>query len=158
MDFKIREKDSFTIVGKGKTISAFNGEHHHAIPAFWEESDQNGFTSELAKNSGPMGLLGVCLQFNHEKHELLYFIGAEKNIDVLPADWEEKVIPAASWAIYESIGPLPDSIQKVWEKVYSKWFTSSAFEHANAPDLEVYPVGDTCNENYHCEVWIPIIK
>jgi AraC family transcriptional regulator len=158
MNFKIIEKDSFTIVGKGKTVSAVNGEHHRAISAFWEDSDQNGFTSELAKKSGPMGLLGVCLQFNHEKQELLYFIGAEKNIDVLPTDWEEKVIPAASWAVFESIGLLPDSIQKVWEKVYSEWFPSSGIEHANAPELEVYPEGDTKNENYRCEVWIPIIK
>jgi AraC family transcriptional regulator len=158
MEFKIMEKDSFTIVGKGKTVSTVNGENHHAIPAFWEESDQNGFTFELAKKCGPMGLLGVCLQFNQEKQELLYFIGAEKNIDVLPEDWEEKLIPAASWAVFESNGPLPDSIHKVWEKINSEWFPSSGYEHANAPDLEVYPEGDTKNENYRCEVWIPIIK
>ncbi|HJV16015.1 MAG TPA: hypothetical protein VJ546_01275 [Bacillales bacterium] len=41
MDYKIIEKDSFTIVGKGKTVSAVNGEHHRAIPAFCNTSRSN---------------------------------------------------------------------------------------------------------------------
>jgi AraC family transcriptional regulator len=158
MDYKIVEKESFKIVGKGRKVSTMNGENHRMIPAFWEESNRNGFTEELAKTSGPMGLLGVCMQFDQVKQEFIYVIGAEKMREDAPVEGEEYVIPTATWAVFESVGPLPNSIQALWNSIYSEWFPSCGYEHADAPELEVYPSGDTTSEKYRSEVWIPILK
>lgn len=157
MNYKILEKEAFKIVGKGIKVSTVNNEHQRAITEFWSDSNKNGFASELSKSSGPMGHLGVCMQFEPDYNGFLYFIGAEKNIDVLPDGWEEKQIPAATWAVFECVGPMPDAIQKVWEQIYSEWFPSTNYKHANAPEIEVYPVGDSTHENYRSEIWIPIM-
>jgi AraC family transcriptional regulator len=70
----------------------------------------------------------------------------------------EKEIPASTWAVFESIGPMPGAIQKVWKRIFSEWFPATGYEHADAPELEVYLPGDPSDSNYKCEVWIPIIN
>jgi len=158
MDYRLVEKDAFEIVGKGIQVSTVNGENQRAIPAFWDESNRNGFSDELAKNCGPLGLLGVCMQFDPVNQEFTYFIAAEKTGDDVPSDWEVREIPAASWAVFESVGPMPHAIQNVWERIYSEWFPQSGYEHADAPEMEVYLEGDIDSENYRCEVWIPVMN
>lgn len=57
------------------------------------------------------------------------------------------------------IGPMPDAIQKVWERIFAEWFPATGYEHAGGPELEVYPIdGEVTAEDHHCEVWIPIVK
>jgi AraC family transcriptional regulator len=159
MDYRIEEKESFTVVGKGIRTSTKNGENHREITAFWEESNKNGFSKELAKNCGPLGLVGICMDYDNEYEELTYFIGAEKNIDNIPSDWEERRIPSATWAVFPVHGPMPDAIIKVWERIFSEWFPSAGYEHTGGPEMEVYlSDGDPASEDYYSEIWIPIKK
>jgi len=67
-------------------------------------------------------------------------------------------IPTATWAVFESIGPMPKAIQTVTVKIFKEWFPSTGYEHAAIPELEVYLPGNPDNQDYHCQVWIPIIK
>jgi AraC family transcriptional regulator len=53
---------------------------------------------------------------------------------------------------------MPGAIQKVWERIFQEWFPATGYEHAEAPELEVYPDGNTAAEDYRCEVWIPVVK
>lgn len=156
MNYKIIERDYFEIIGKGIKVQM---ENKQVIAEYWNESNQNGFSSTLAQNCGPLGLLGVCMDFNPTQEEFTYFIGAEKmDGNAVDGDFEKKVIPAATWAIFESVGPMPTAIQKVWDRIFSEWFPSTGYEHAIGPEMEVYPEGDPSDENYRCEVWIPIVK
>ena len=158
MKHKFVEKEAFEIVGKGIKVTTVNGENQRVIPAFWNESNGNGFSDELANYCGPLGFLGVCTEFDPVQQEFTYVIAAEKSRDDFPADWEVWEIPAATWAVFESVGPMPYSIQQVWHDIFAEWFPTSGYEHADAPEIEVYPEGDTTDENYRCEVWIPVIK
>lgn len=159
MDYKILEKDAFQVVGKGIQTSTVNGENHREIPMFWEESNSNGFVEELEKSCGRMGILGVCMEFDATQEKLTYLIGAERNGQHKPSEWEEKEIPASTWAVFESVGAMPDAMQKTWERIFSEWFPSTGYEHAGGPELEVYfAKGDTTADDYRCEVWIPIVK
>lgn len=78
MDYKIVEKNCFTVVGKSIQTTTIGGENHREIAAFWDESNRNGFSRELAKNSGSLGLIGICMDFDKQQENLTYFIGAEK--------------------------------------------------------------------------------
>ncbi|OAS82534.1 MULTISPECIES: GyrI-like domain-containing protein [Metabacillus] len=158
MNYKIIQEEAFVIIGKGFRVSMENGENNKKIPLLWKESNQNGFSEALAKQAGDLGLLGVCLDFNHQENEFTYFIGAEKTTEHFLPDWELRKIPAATWAVFESIGPMPDTIQQVWKNIYSEWFPSTGYEHANGPEFESYSEGDPNSEDYRAEVWIPIIK
>lgn len=159
MDYKIVEKEAFNVVGKDIRTTTVNDENLREISGFWDKSNSNGFTKELAKDCGPMGLIGICMGFDSTQEKLTYCICAEKNRLNIPSDWEEKVIPATTWAVFESVGPMPDAMQKTWERIFSEWFPSTGYEHAGGPELEVYPqAGDIRSEQYRCEVWIPIVK
>lgn len=159
MEYKIVEKDTFSVVGKGIRTSTIGGENHQKIASFWVESNQNGFSKELAKNCGSLGLIGICMDFDKQQENLTYFIGAEKNIDHLPNDWEEKQIPSATWAVFPVHGAMPHSMTKAWERIFSEWFPSTGYEHADGPEMEVYlSDSDSSSEDYYSEIWIPIKK
>jgi len=78
---------------------------------------------------------------------------------VAPADgYTDLTIAAGTWAVFASRGPMPGAIQEVWKRIYSEWFPSPGYEHADRPDLEVYPEGDSLSADYYCEVWLPVRK
>lgn len=159
MDYKIIEKGDFTVVGKSIQTPTVNGENNRNIAAFWNESNGNGFTRKLAENCGTLGLLGICVDYDNQQGILTYLIGAEKNIDQIPSDWEERHIPAATWAVFPVRGAMPDAIQQVWERIYSEWFPTTGYQHAGGPEMEVYPSdADPSSEDYYCEIWITVKK
>jgi len=163
MNYRIVEKPGFNIIGKGIRVSTEDGANKKRIPEFWWECYQNGFSAKLEKMAVPKGVtgeckLGICLEFTPELKEFTYFIGVENTQGVIPDQMTEKTVPAATWAIFESIGPMPQAIQELTQRIYSEWFSSTGYEHAGEVDMEVYPPGNADDENYRCEVWIPITK
>lgn len=75
------------------------------------------------------------------------------------ADWEEKYIPASTWAVFPVHGTIPDAIVNVWERIFSEWFPSTGYEHAGGPEMEIYlDEADSQDGKMRVEVWIPIIK
>lgn len=159
MDYKIMEKDAFTVVGKSIRTSTIGGENSRKIADFWVESNQNGLSRELAKNCGSLGLIGICMDFDKQQENITYLIGAEKNIDQIPLDWEQRQIPSATWAVFPVNGAMPAAMPRVWERIFSEWFPSTGYEHAGGPEMEVYPSdADPSSEDYYSEIWIPIKK
>ncbi|MBO1001242.1 AraC family transcriptional regulator [Pseudogracilibacillus auburnensis] len=157
MDYKIVEKKTFTVVGKSIRTTTLEGENNKRIAAFWNESNENGFTEELAENCGSLGLIGICMDFDKQQENLTYLICAEKQMENVPSDWEEKEIPAASWAVFPVHGAMPDAMPKVWERIFSEWFPATGYEHAGGPEMEVYlSDADPSSEDYYSEIWIPI--
>ena len=159
MDYKMIEKEAFKVVGKSISTSTIGGENNRKIAAFWQETNQNGFSGQLAQNCGSLGLLGICMDYDKEQENLTYMIGAEKNIDQLPNGWEEREIPAATWAVFAVNGAMPDAMPKVWDRIYSEWFPSTGYEHTGGPEMEVYTSDeDPSSEDYYSEIWIPVKK
>jgi len=158
MDYRILEKKAFRVVGKSIRVSCRDGENFRRVPQFWRESEKDGTAGRIGALAGPMGMFGICMEFNQPQEEFTYMIGVEKPNGTVPAGLVEKEIPAASWAVFDSVGPMPGAVQEVWKRVFSEWFPATGYEHADAPELEIYPAGNTGDADYRCEVWIPIIK
>ena len=159
MEYRMEERAAFTVVGKSIRTSAEGGQNHQDIAAFWIEANGNGLAAELAMHSGPLGLLGICLDFDQLQENLSYMIAAEKRDTPIPAGWEERVIPAAVWAIFPVKGAMPDAMPKGWERIFSEWFPSTGYEHAGGPEMEVYMRdGDPSSDDYYSEIWIPVKK
>ncbi|MGD9142960.1 MAG: effector binding domain-containing protein [Dehalococcoidia bacterium] len=87
-----------------------------------------------------------------------YATGIEKPDGPLPAGYEVVQIPAATLAVFESIGPLPKAIHDLEDKVFIEWFLATGYEHATKPELEVYLPGDPKSQDYRCQFWEPVIK
>ncbi len=164
MDYKIIEKPAFDVIAKSRKFTTVQGENFIKIPQFWDEFKSANYFVTLDKQTGGKpgqvtgaNCLGVCIT-DIVVEKFTYAIGIEKPGKAAPAGFEVIHIPAATWAVFESIGPMPKAIQDVTVKIFKGWFPSTGYEHDSKPELEVYFPGDENSLNYHCQVWIPIIK
>ncbi|MEC1260136.1 AraC family transcriptional regulator [Bacillus swezeyi] len=159
MKYKVIEKESFQIIGKALEVTVKDGQNQTAIPAFWDELNQNGFTDSLQPYAGPLGFLGVCMDFNDQADTFNYCIGIEKTTADLPEGCIVKEIPAATWAVFEAVGPVDQAVHQTWDRIFSEWFPATGYELANAPQLEAYPEdGDVMAKDHVTQIWIPIVK
>jgi AraC family transcriptional regulator len=158
MDYRIIEKEAFKVIGKALTMSTKDGENLKEIPKFWDEVNRDGTNERLCSLSDKNEVYGICMDMEHEKEQFTYMIAVEDTKNSKGSEFTTREIPAATWAVFTSIGAMPTAIQKVWERIFTEWFPSTGYEHAEGPELEVYPEGNPSSEDYRCEVWVPIIK
>jgi AraC family transcriptional regulator len=111
MDYRMVEKEAFTVIGKSIQVTCENGEHMRQIPKFWEKCHRDGTISKLASMGTGENLLGIILDSG--KGDFTYMIGTQA--DPLPVKgFSVSTIPASTWAIFTCVGPLPGSIQNVF--------------------------------------------
>ena len=156
MNYKIEKKDTFNIVGV-KTALEMNIEDSFAkVPIFWQENAHRiPEICTLMNGKAPLGILGVSTSMNGKDCD--YFIAAVSDAQA-PEGMSEYMVPAATWAIFECVGPMPSAIQTLQKRIITEWLPSSGYEYADAPDIEVYGEGDQSSVDYRCEVWLPIVK
>ncbi|ATH94324.1 AraC family transcriptional regulator [Bacillus glycinifermentans] len=159
MNYKIAQKESFHIMGKAIQTTVNMEQNKVEIPVFWDELNRNGFTESLKPFAGPLGYLGVCMDFNEQADTFTYVIGVEKTTEDLPEGCIVKEIPASTWAVFDAVGPVNQAVQATWERIFSEWFAATGYEHADGPELETYPVdGNIMAEDHVTQIWIPIVK
>lgn len=158
MDYRIVERKEYEVIGKLIKVSSKDGENLRRIPEFWRECYADGTIDRLCSIGAGNAVLGICMDMEYEKEQMSYMIAVESNGSFADSSLTTRTIPAANWAVFTSVGPMPGAIQKVWERIYQEWLPATGYEHAEAPELEVYPEGDTSAPDYRCEVWIPVIK
>jgi AraC family transcriptional regulator len=157
MDYQIMDKPAFRVVGKATSITTADGENFRRIPRFWRECMDDGSWQRVVDLAQNGTTFGICADFSPELKEFTYLIAAATAAAV-PEGMAEREIPAATWAVFQAVGPLPGSIQQVTRRIFSEWFPATGYEHADGPELEVYPPGDGDAADYRCEVWIPIVR
>ncbi len=164
MDYKIVDKESFRAVGIRLHTTMENEEGFSKVPAFWGENTQNGNLMKVAQlmNKEPFGLLGVsvCNETGNEmwnNSEFDYYIAASTD-QAIPVGMEEVIIPAATWAVFECIGPVHLVLQDFHKRIVTEWLPTSGYEYAYAPDIEVYLGEDPTTPDYKTQVWLPVKK
>jgi AraC family transcriptional regulator len=163
MDYTIIEKPAFDILGRSRKFHTKNGENFIKIPQFWQEymkTDEYKTLCNLTGGKpGPVtggGCLGVCFAYEGANFESFsYGIGIEKPAKKSPVKFEVIPVPAAAWAVFDC---TLDNLQDITKRIYSEWFPSTGYEHAPAPEIEVYLPGDFNNTAMKCQIWIPVVK
>jgi AraC family transcriptional regulator len=157
MNYKIVDKGSFTVVGKQRKISMVDGENFIQVSKFWDDCMKDGSYQWISSKAGKLGVLGIFKDFG--KNEFNYIIGVEEIKDTLPKGYTSAIIPAATWAVFESVGALPEALVDIIRRVYSEWFPATGYQQdCCTPGLEIYPEGDKHSPDYRCEYWVPIKK
>ncbi len=157
MDYKIVEKDSFTVIGAAKVFSYDAAKAE--IPAFWTEHYQTG------KNEIVCGMYGVCIDENMGPDQFEYLIADNYNPSVeVPPGFVTKIIPKHTWVVFACKGAMPKALQEVNGKIFSEWLPNcKEYEIAAGYNIEMYdnpeeyPKGNQ-DENYYSEIWIPVKK
>ncbi|MBR6766638.1 MAG: AraC family transcriptional regulator, partial [Clostridia bacterium] len=158
MNYRIIKKEAFRIVGFAWYEELTMENCFQRVPEYWAEFFRNNGVPRvcrLMEGKEPQGILGVSLCENGDYGG--YFIAAATDAPV-PEGMEEYIVPETTYAVFESIGPMPDAIQNLQRRIVSEWLLASGYEYAPAPDIEVYPAGDQSAPDYRCEVWLPIVK
>lgn len=157
MNYKIVNKQEFRLVGKKQHYLGGVEESMAKIPAFWQEVYAEGLIPRLCTlmDQEPFGVLGAAVSVNGQDFD--YYIAVATN-GKKPEELEEYRVPACSWAVFESIGPLPGAMQTLQKRIVTEWLPSSGYDYADAPDIEVYFDGNQQAADYRCEVWLPVVK
>jgi AraC family transcriptional regulator len=162
MNYRIEEKETFNIVGIKKRVPIiFNGVNPE-ISAMWKSLDGE-IISKLKElsNVDPIGLLSASTNFSEdrmeEKGELDHYIGVATNIEC-PSDLAELRVAASTWAVFEAVGPFPETLQNVWGRIYAEWFPSSNYEIAEGPEILWNENKDVTSPKFKSEIWIPVNK
>ena len=153
MNYRIEKKDSFRIIGISQPLDKEIENNFAVVPKMWQNAAVDGTIQRLAglMDAAPMGLLGVSACNDAEQWKYFIAVSSTKQ----DADFEEYIVPAATWAIFTGSG-TNQSIQELEQRIVTEWLPTSGYEYANAPDIEVYLNPDPQNAQY--EVWIPVIK
>lgn len=157
MDYRIVKKSAFTVIGVSKNFTY--EEAYKEVPKFWEDFNK----TEASKH--------ICTMYgiNNDKSmggsEFEYTIADNYNpLFDIPEGLTTKVIPAHTWAVFTCKGAMPAAIQKTNEFIFSQWLpTNTEYEIAEGYNIEMYSdpaeyKNGTMDENYVCEVWIPVTK
>lgn len=157
MNYRIEKMDAFRIVGVKMTGDSDEG--FSQVPKFWAKTAQAGKIPQICSlmNAQPMGLLGVSTGDWPNAKDFDYYIAAASTSPT-PEGMEEYTVPAATWAVFECVGPMPGSIQELQKRIVTEWLPNSGYQYADAPDIEVYSEGDQSAADYVCWVWLPIEK
>ncbi len=158
MNYRIEQKPAFRVIGVSGIFSNAGDEQSKTIPQFWVEHDKD-IPSLLAIGGNTVtgsNLLGVCYDAQNDG-TFHYMIGIGRDGSAVPAGMDALEIPASTWAVFECVGPMPNAIQAVWERVMGEFLPNSDYQHAGTPDFELYYDGEN-DENYRSEVWIPVIR
>lgn len=153
MNYRIEKKAAFRIVGVKEHFDMNIEESFSKVPLFWQETVIAGMIPNLCTlmNQQPSGVLGVSTCMNGKDFD--YYIAVASNKPT-PKGLVEYEIPAATWAIFECVGPMPHTIQELQKRIVSEWLPASGYEYADAPDIEVYTEGDQQSPTYRSEVWL----
>jgi AraC family transcriptional regulator len=160
MNYRIVEKDPFRIVGVQKRVPIiFEGENPE-ITAMWKSLNKEkiGQLKELS-NTEPNGIIQASTNFSEgrmeEKGELDHYIGVATT-EECPEQWAALEVSAFTWAVFESIGPFPQHLQKTWGKIYAEWFPSSNYQQTKGPEILWNENSDFGSPDFKSEIWIPI--
>jgi AraC family transcriptional regulator len=162
VDFRITEKPGFDVIGRARKFGEGSEESLAGIPRFWKDfkSDKNGLAvlNTLTENRPgritASTSLGVSM-CRPGKEEFAYAIGIEAKARSVPADFEVIHVPAAKWAVFDAIGPMPTAIQDLTRRIFAEWFPTTGYQHPEY-ELEVYLPGDPSMSGYRCQVWIHV--
>jgi AraC family transcriptional regulator len=122
---------------------------------------EDGSYEWISSQAGELGVLGVSKHLDKVSHEFSYIIAVEEIKGELPKGYISATIPAMTWAVFESVGALPEAPQNLMRRIFVEWMPSAGYQHACIPEIEgveVYPIGDCYSKDYKCEIWIPVRK
>lgn len=154
MDYRIEKKEAFTVLANAKTFS-YEGAKEQ-VPLFWQEHHMSG------KGAVVHGVYGINIDEKMAMDTFEYLIADPCAGGEVPDGFALRTIPAFTWAVFPVRGAMPDALQDVNTKIYTEWLPALRdYEFAAGYCVEYYdnpmdyPKG-TLDENYYCEIWIPI--
>lgn len=157
VDYKIVEKDEFTLVGLKRTFRYENAMQD--VPKLWGELHQK------SEGMAFCPMYGVNTDESMQGDEFEYLIADNYNPAAdIPDGFVTKVIPKFTWAVFSCRGAMPQAVQDVNKKIFSEWLPNCKdYEIAAGYCIEMYSdpaelKNGVQDDNYYSEMWVPVKK
>jgi AraC family transcriptional regulator len=161
MNYRIVEKGPFRIVGMSKRVRLVYHGVNPEIAAMWQALDNDTIaTLKALIDTEPRGMISASSNFSEGRQdggELDHTIGVATTQNA-PAGLAQVEVPALTWAVFEAVGPFPETLQNIWGRIYSEWFPSSGYEQVEGPEILWNADKDTTSPTFRSEIWIPVKK
>ena len=169
MDFKIAPMFPFKLIGFQRI---FDVETAYAeIPKFWNETCEKYACNVYAGNAPAnpceqalmdncIGEYGVCIDDIGEG-KFRYLIAGKYTGGAIPEGVVVCEFPRQEWAVFDCIGPNPQTLQRVNTRIFSEWLPGNeAYELSGNATLEWYDCvhGEMTDPDYHSAIWVPVKK
>ena len=167
MNYKITPMFPFKVIGFQKV---FDMETAYAeIPKFWDEicekyaynvyqgnEPANAYEKAIVDNC--IGEYGVCID-DVGDGKFRYLVAGRYTGGEVPEGMAIYEFPRGEWAVFDCIGPLPESLQSVNTRIFREWLPGNPeFEICGNANVEWYDCvnGEKTDSDYHSAIWIPV--
>ena len=165
MEVTYEHKEAMRFIGFSRHIHPAEG--YRECPRFWEEAYETryarlwqgmapGTADERAVLSNEIGRFALCLM--DEDGGFSYVIAGLYRGGEVPEGMALYDLPESDYAVFTARGPMPDSLQRLNDAVWSQWYPTEGqqFVPNGLATLEVYSPGDPQAPDYPFGIWVPI--
>ena len=169
MEYKITPMFPFKVIGFQKVFE--NETAYAEIPKFWDEicekyafnvyagnAPANPYEQALMDNC--IGEYGVCID-DIGGGKFRYLVAGKYTGGDVPEGMALYEIPKSDWAVFDCIGPIPETLQTVNTRIFSEWLPANPdYELCGNASVEWYDCvnGEKTDPDYHSAIWLPVRK
>ena len=167
MDYKIAPMFPFKVIGFQKVFD--NETAYEEIPKFWDEICQKYANNVYAGNAPAnpyeqafvdncIGEYGVCID-DLGGDRFRYLIAGRYTGGDVPEGMVVYEFPRNEWAVFDCIGPNPQTLQSVNTRIFSEWLPGNPdYELSGNATVEWYDCvhGEMTDPDYHSAIWVPV--
>lgn len=155
------ERPAFRVIGRRTWIS---GTDNSQFGSFWQQCGEDGLLHTLGsvgeqpgRQTGGMVIGVSCVEKDPSVRQFHFIVSVECPAGGSDLGVEEYTVPAAQWAVFRNRGGMPDALVEAEMFAFMQWLPQSGFQHAAAPEMEVYPAAQS-GEEPPVEFWLPVKK
>ena len=169
MDYKIAPMFPFKVIGFQKVFDIETS--YTEIPKFWDEicekyaysvyagnAPANPYEQALVDNC--IGEYGICID-DIGGGRFRYLIAGKYTGGAVPEGMVIYEFPRNEWAVFNCIGPNPQTLQSVNTRIFTEWLPGNPdYELSGNATVEWYDCvnGEMTDPDYHSAIWVPVKK
>lgn len=169
MEYKITTMFQLKVIGFQREFDYETA--YQEIPKFWNEicekyaanvysGNEPANPCEKAIVDNCIGEYGVCIDDIGEGR-FRYLVAGKYAGGEVPYGMVVYEFPRSDWAVFDCIGPIPESLQSLNTRIFNEWLPGNPdYELLGNANIEWYDCinGEKTDKDYHSAIWIPIKK
>lgn len=158
MRYRVVDKGDFSVVGLKARVPLVHAGPNQAIMDFVRGLDPRTLERlEELSDQEPHGIVAVCDDLDPsraEGTELDYHHGVITSA-AAPEGTTALAVPAGTWAVFTTSGPVPQAIQELWRDVFTEWFPSNPYRTRTGPEI-LRTRWSSESAEVDAELWLPV--
>ena len=166
MEYKIVKLFGMKLIGFQREFSMENS--YEEIPKYWDELCEkyaynvyagnppaNAYEKALMDNC--IGEYAVCID-DIGGDTFRYMVAGKYTGGEVPEGMALYEFPMGDWAIFECVGPIPESLQALNTRIFQEWLPNNPdYELSGNANVEWYDcTGEKDDPDYRSAIWIPV--